>query len=534
MANLDTPQLSTVEQAELTACETIIKKGLQTFIEVGSALMSIRDNQLYRATHATFEDYTLSRWGISRPRAYQLMGAAQVAENLSTIVDTPPANEAQVRSLVSLTPDDQRAAYQNAVTNSPNGKPTAAQVQAEADKFKPVKTTPARVGGYDPDTGQPNNPPAPPSTPDLAIGDKVRTRAGEEGIITAINGRLYTLDNQPRAYYAALLTVVTRAPRPEQKQPDGQPPLPPPLTRPRSEIEQILDAAGINAFKVVTHVNGKSGTYTAGFDAPTRDEAWTVARQMAERIAALGYRILEAAPDLEDETTLGRNGISTPMVRFAAADYGVPSKLTTAQGFSVLYLDPPWEFKVYSRDTGLGRSAESHYDTMCLEDLMALPMQNLMADDCAVFMWATWPTLAEALQLGAAWGLTYKTCAFNWVKLNRNQTDTPFTGMGYWTRANSEPCLLFTRGTPHRDSKSVPQILLDWEDGLFQTETIATPIGAHSEKPNAIYERIEALIPGSYCEVFARQARHGWTAIGNEIDGRSIQEVLAELERESA
>lgn len=195
--------------------------------------------------------------------------------------------------------------------------------------------------------------------------------------------------------------------------------------------------------------------------------------------------------------------------------------------YPVLLIDPPWQFRVWNEETGQGRSAESHYDTVTLDDLCALPMHQLMAKDCAVFLWATWPTLVEAIELGEAWGLTYKTCAFNWVKLNKMQRDTPFLGMGYWTRANSEPCLLFTKGSPRRRSLDVPQMLIDWEGGLFETETIATPIGRHSEKPQAIYQRIEALVPGPYCEVFARQRRAGWTSLGDELSGLDIREELA-------
>lgn len=199
----------------------------------------------------------------------------------------------------------------------------------------------------------------------------------------------------------------------------------------------------------------------------------------------------------------------------------------TTTRYAAILIDPPWSFEVWGKDIGK-RSAESHYSTMQLVDLAALPMDSLMADDCAVFMWAVWPKLNEAMRLGEAWGLTYKTCAFNWVKLNKTQSDTPFTGMGYWTRANSEPCLLFTKGHVRRKSKDVPQMLIDWEGGLFETETIATRIGAHSEKPQAIYQRIEALVPGAYCEVFARQRRVGWDSIGNEIDGCDIRDVLRE------
>lgn len=186
---------------------------------------------------------------------------------------------------------------------------------------------------------------------------------------------------------------------------------------------------------------------------------------------------------------------------------------------------------MWAASTQSSRHAEAYYNVMTMDDMKVLPMHQLMADDCAVFMWACWPLLVEAIELGAAWGLTYKTCAFNWVKLNKTQSDTPFTGMGYWTRGNSEPCLLFTRGKPRRKSKDVPQMMIDWQGGMFddfETETVATRIGRHSEKPTAIYERIEALVEGDYCEIFARKRRDGWSSIGNEIDSRDIREVLAD------
>lgn len=193
--------------------------------------------------------------------------------------------------------------------------------------------------------------------------------------------------------------------------------------------------------------------------------------------------------------------------------------------YAAIYIDPPWKFEVWGGTIG-SRTASSHYPVMTIEEIAEIPLWSIMADDCAVFMWSTWTHLPEALWLAGQWGLEYKTCAFNWVKLNKMQRDTPFTGMGYWTRANSEPCLLFTKGSPRRKSKDVPQMLIDWQGGLFETETIATPIGRHSEKPQAIYERIEALVPGAYCEVFARKARPGWDVYGNEIDGRDIRDVL--------
>lgn len=185
--------------------------------------------------------------------------------------------------------------------------------------------------------------------------------------------------------------------------------------------------------------------------------------------------------------------------------------------YAVIYADPPWEFRVWNRDTGSGRSAEAHYNTLSLDSLCALPVSELAAPDCALFMWATWPTLPDALRLGAAWGFEYKTCAFAWLKRTPNGTGW-HTGMGYWTRANSEPCLLFTRGTPKRKSKSVRQIIADvGQQELFPP--LVEPVTVHSAKPLEAYRRIETLVDGPYLELFARMSWPGWDVWGNEAPG---------------
>jgi hypothetical protein len=99
--------LSTGEQLDLTALETIVDEGLTIFIEVGRALAEIRDRRLYRASHSTFEEYVHERWLLSRTRAYQLIDAAVVVTEMSTMVDTPPSNERQARELLPLKDEDE-------------------------------------------------------------------------------------------------------------------------------------------------------------------------------------------------------------------------------------------------------------------------------------------------------------------------------------------------------------------------------------------------------------------------------------------
>lgn len=126
--------------------------------------------------------------------------------------------------------------------------------------------------------------------------------------------------------------------------------------------------------------------------------------------------------------------------------------------YQIIYADPPWNYKVYSKK-GLGRSAESHYPTMSIEDICALPVGNLADKDCALFLWVTIPCLLEGLSVLKAWGFTYKTVGFVWVKQNR-KADSLFWGMGYWTRSNVELCILATKGHPKRINAAVHQVIV--------------------------------------------------------------------------
>ena len=171
--------------------------------------------------------------------------------------------------------------------------------------------------------------------------------------------------------------------------------------------------------------------------------------------------------------------------------------------YNVILADPPWSFRAWS-NKGMGRSAEQHYPTMRLEDIKALPVADLAAEDCVLFLWATFPMLKEALEVIDTWGFTYKTVAFTWVKENRKSPGL-FWGLGYWTRANAEICLLATRGSPKRQSAAVHQVIL-------------SPVEQHSKKPDAIRERIVTLMGDvPRVELFARQETPGWDVWGNEV-----------------
>ena len=144
--------------------------------------------------------------------------------------------------------------------------------------------------------------------------------------------------------------------------------------------------------------------------------------------------------------------------------------------YSVIYADPPWRYRC---TVGQG-IAEDHYPTMPIAEIKSLPINNLAAPDCALFLWITCPMLCEAWSLMEAWGFQFKTVAFVWVKVNRRE-DSLFTGLGWWTRSNAELCLLATRGRPKRYSKSVHQIII-------------ARVGEHSKKPDITRRRIEMLM----------------------------------------
>jgi N6-adenosine-specific RNA methylase IME4 len=172
--------------------------------------------------------------------------------------------------------------------------------------------------------------------------------------------------------------------------------------------------------------------------------------------------------------------------------------------FACIYLDPPWPYQNYSNKGSMHGGAQRHYDTMTLDDIAALPVGQLAADDCAVFCWETLPHHFDVRPiLVERWGLKFATSAFTWVKTKPDGTGLHM-GMGFWTRSNVELCLLATRGSPMRIDENVHSVVM-------------APVGRHSEKPEEVRRRIERLVPGPRLELFARKQPPGWLAWGNEL-----------------
>ena len=179
--------------------------------------------------------------------------------------------------------------------------------------------------------------------------------------------------------------------------------------------------------------------------------------------------------------------------------------------YSIIYADPPWGYQ----NKATRAAATKHYNTMTTAELNDMKIGRggggIAADDCVLFMWATFPMLKEAIELIEAWGFTYKTIAFNWIKQNKKSPGL-FWGLGNWTRSNSEVCLLATKGKPKRASAAVHSV-------------VVAPIQKHSQKPEEVRDRIVELMGDlPRIELFARTTAPGWDAWGNEVPETAEQE----------
>ena len=187
--------------------------------------------------------------------------------------------------------------------------------------------------------------------------------------------------------------------------------------------------------------------------------------------------------------------------------------------FDIIYADPPWHYKGKLQFDKSSKSkekinlskkifistAEFKYPTLKLSELKKIPIQEISKDDCLLFMWTTNPHLAQALELGKAWGFEYRTVAFVWDKMNHNP--------GQYTLSYCELCLVFKRGRipKPRGARNVKQL-------------VRSPRKAHSEKPIEVIRGIEKMFPTlDRIELFARRRTEGWSAWGLDMIGESYE-----------
>lgn len=176
--------------------------------------------------------------------------------------------------------------------------------------------------------------------------------------------------------------------------------------------------------------------------------------------------------------------------------------------YSVIYADPPWE---YEQSGGIKNSrglAKQHYSTMSTADICAMPVRSICEEGAVCFMWATFPNIGKAIKVMEAWGFAYKGAAFVWVK-TYEKSGKLFWGMGAYTRANAEVCLLGVsprfKAKERVRSHKIHQI-------------IEAPWQGHSKKPDEARRRIVELLGNvPRIELFARERAEGWDAWGNEV-----------------
>ena len=180
----------------------------------------------------------------------------------------------------------------------------------------------------------------------------------------------------------------------------------------------------------------------------------------------------------------------------------------TDNKYQIIYADPPWEYKQSGSKKNSRGMAKQHYQTMSTEDICNLPVRNITADNAILLIWATFPNIAETIKVIEAWGFTYKTAAFVWVKQNK-RSNSLFMGMGAYTRANAEVCLLGI-------GKKVKAKELVKSHAVHQI--IQSRIEQHSKKPDIVRDRILDLVGDlPRIELFARQETDGWDCWGNEV-----------------
>jgi N6-adenosine-specific RNA methylase IME4 len=183
--------------------------------------------------------------------------------------------------------------------------------------------------------------------------------------------------------------------------------------------------------------------------------------------------------------------------------------------YNIIYADPPWDYGNTKNLNGeFWGIADKHYDVMKFKDICNLPVKNITANDCYLFLWITSPFLEKGFEVIKSWGFKYATVGFVWVKMLNDMSDVREDGLGKYTISNAEYCLIARKGKYWREARNVKQI-------------IKYPKTIHSSKPPEIRDRIVSLCGDlPRVELFARDLCEGWDSIGNEIDGMDIRDVI--------
>lgn len=177
--------------------------------------------------------------------------------------------------------------------------------------------------------------------------------------------------------------------------------------------------------------------------------------------------------------------------------------------YSTIVADPPWQYqKRPGAKSGsvMGSMAEGQYSTMTNEEIAALPVGELAADQAHLYLWVTNPGMfggrfgrVTPRDIVEAWGFTYVTL-LTWVKPGGG-------GMGWYFRGQTEHAVFAQRG------------MLGIPADRREPNVVTAKRGGHSAKPPAFYDLVERVSPGPYVDLFARQPRFGWDSWGYGHEG---------------
>lgn len=323
----------------------------------------------------------------------------------------------------------------------------------------------------------------------LGIEIKFETYTGEDALsyVLAHNLSRRHLDESQRAMIGAKLATLKGAGRPKRENPQKSG-----ITAKEAAtkmnvgtrlVEDAKKVLSAGSDELIEAVNSGKVTVTAGAK---------IAKLEPEQQIQV---VADARPDQAIKKVVRQEKEQ------ALADRTITQSMTSSEKlYGVIYADPPWKFETHS-ENGMDRSADNHYPTMSMFDMLSLSVPA--ADDCVLFMWATVPMMPEALDLMDAWGFEYKS-HICWIKDR--------IGTGYWTRNKHELLLIGTKGY-------VPAPAM----GTQPPSVIELPLGRHSEKPAFFADMISTLYPTTpKLEMFARIGRMGWDVVGNEApDGET-------------
>jgi N6-adenosine-specific RNA methylase IME4/ParB-like chromosome segregation protein Spo0J len=317
----------------------------------------------------------------------------------------------------------------------------------------------------------------------LGIEPSFEEYEGEDalGYVIALNLSRRHLDESQRAMIGARIANLTGAGRPSK------------------EIAHISAITGSDAAKMMSVgrrnvVHAKKVLREGTQELADAVDSGKIAVTVAAKISELDHeQQAQVIADPKPEQAIKKIARQEKEQQLAGKAIG-QSLSTNTSLYGVIYADPPWKYETFS-ENGMDRSADNHYPTMSMFEMMALDVPA--ADDCVLFMWATVPMLPEALDLLHEWGFNYKS-HICWIKDRQ--------GTGYWTRNKHELLLIATKG-------KVPAPAM----GTQPPSVIELPLGRHSEKPAFFADMISTLYPTTpKLEMFARVGRVGWDVIGNE------------------